>query len=274
MVRDNPRLPEFFDGNVIRHHDLAKFSIGEILYPPGHKRPVHAHERACFHFLLQNGYVEQQGSRSRDCKASTLSFQPAGHEHSYCSYNAVSRALTIEVEPQWLSHLHEYSVMLESAVNFRSVRNQWLISQLYNEFSAMETDSPLVIEGLMLELAVEVSRHYVFVERRPPLWLKNIREFLHEHFMESLSLQEVAREAGVHAVHLARTFRHHYGCTVGAYVRQLRVEFACRRISDGNTPLLEIALAAGFSDQSQFSRTFKRVIGLTPAEYRSATRPG
>jgi len=48
MVREHPKLPEFFDGNVIKHHDLAKFSIGEILYPPGYERPVHAHERACF----------------------------------------------------------------------------------------------------------------------------------------------------------------------------------------------------------------------------------
>ena len=275
MLKDNPRRPEFFDGNVIKHHDLAEFSIGEIAYPAGSERPSHVHERACFHFLLENGYVERQGSRFQDCKRHTLSFQPAGHEHSYRSYDAGSRSLTItiEVERAWLNRLCEYSVRLDSAVNFRSVRNQWLITRLYDEFSAMEADSPLVIEGLMLELAVEVSRHHLSAERRPPLWLKRTTEFLHEHFTESLALRQVATVADVHAVHLARTFRQYYGCTVGEYIRQLRIEYACRQISGGKTPLLEIALAAGFFDQSQFSRSFKRVMGVTPAEYRRAMLP-
>jgi AraC family transcriptional regulator len=73
-------------------------------------------------------------------------------------------------------------------------------------------------------------------------------------------------------VHLARTFRRHYHCTVGEYMRQLRVNFACRQLREGSRPLMEIALAVGFSDQSQFSRTFKRVMGLTPAAFRAATR--
>ena len=68
----------------------------------------------------------------------------------------------------------------------------------------------------------------------------------------------------MHPVYLACAFRRHYRCTIGEYVRQLRVESACRELSKANTPLSQIALTAGFTDQSQFSRTFKRVIGLTP----------
>jgi AraC family transcriptional regulator len=79
---------------------------------------------------------------------------------------------------------------------------------------------------------------------------------------------EIARAAGVHPVYLARTFREHHGMTIGEYVRKLRIEHACRLISTTGAPLSEIALAAGFCDQSHFSRTFKRVTGSSPAEYR------
>src|SRR5262249_52461237 len=102
--------------------------------------------------------------------------------------------------------------------------------------------------------------------------LSRVIAFLDEHFVDSPSLSEVARAAEVHPVHLARTFRRHYRCTVGEYLRQLRVTFACRQLTQGSRPLVEIALAAGFSDQSQFSRTFKRAMGLTPAAFRAATR--
>jgi AraC-like DNA-binding protein len=50
-------------------------------------------------------------------------------------------------------------------------------------------------------------------------------------------------------------------CTVGEYVRRLRIEFACQQISHTDTSLPDTAVAAGFYDQSQFSRAFKQVVG-------------
>jgi AraC family transcriptional regulator len=84
-----------------------------------------------------------------------------------------------------------------------------------------------------------------------------------------LTLQELASDAEVHPVHLAATFRRFFGTTVAAYIRQLRIEYACRELARPDAPLAEIALAAGFADQSHFGRTFKRVMRVTPAEYRS-----
>ena len=73
-------------------------------------------------------------------------------------------------------------------------------------------------------------------------------------------------------MHLARAFRKHFGCTPGEYVRHLRIEFASRELSKSDTPLVEIALAAGFAHQSHFSRIFKRQTGMTPSAFRAALR--
>jgi AraC family transcriptional regulator len=73
---------------------------------------------------------------------------------------------------------------------------------------------------------------------------------------------------GVHPVHLVRVFRKFQHCTVGEYIRQLRIDYARERMLSSNDPLIEIALSSGFADHTHFSRSFKRVTGMTPSEFR------
>src|SRR5262249_40350364 len=134
---------------------------------------------------------------------------------------------------------------------------------LYREFRQSDPFAPLAVEGLMLELIAGLARRRDHAAgRRPPVWLARVRELLRARFGAPPGLGEMAREVGVHAVHLARTFRAHYGCSTGEYVRQLRVEFACQRLAKSAAPLVEIALAAGFFDQSHFTRVFKQFTGF------------
>jgi AraC family transcriptional regulator len=78
----------------------------------------------------------------------------------------------------------------------------------------------------------------------------------------------------VHPVHLAQAFRKFYHCTIGDHVRSLRIDFACRQLTMTKLPLSEIALLAGFADQSHFTRTFKEALGLPPSQYRELASPG
>jgi AraC family transcriptional regulator len=95
--------------------------------------------------------------------------------------------------------------------------------------------------------------------------------FVARHFAGPLSLTGVAQHVGVHPVHLARTFRAVYRTSFASYVRELRIDFAREQLA-GAAPLSEIAAAAGFYDQSHFSRCFKRHLGMTPAAYRASLR--
>jgi AraC family transcriptional regulator len=137
----------------------------------------------------------------------------------------------------------------------------------------MDELSPLAIEGLTLELLVECARGAARVpDRQPPRWLRAVCDLLEAKFCEHLTLGTLAASVGVHPAHLARVFRRFHGCTPGEHVRQLRIEFACHRLANSDTPLAEIALAAGFSDQSHFSNTFKRHTGVSPAAFRKSAR--
>jgi AraC family transcriptional regulator len=128
---------------------------------------------------------------------------------------------------------------------------------------------PLAMEGLVLELLAETARSKDGVKkRRSPNWLAQVRELLHDRFPERLILDEIAGAVGVHPVHLCRVFRQQYRCTVGDYVRKLRLDFASRQLATSSASLAEIAFAAGFSDQSHFTKAFRRASGMTPVEWR------
>ena len=145
----------------------------------------------------------------------------------------------------------------------------WLASRLYRELYATDAASSLVVEGLLLEIVAEVARYIPGGARsKPPSWLGQARELVSTNFSESLSVNAVAEVVGVHPVHLSREFRRYYHQSIGEYVRRLRIEFACREMAGSETPLLEIAVAAGFADHGHFTRTFKRLTGLTPSQYR------
>ena len=78
----------------------------------------------------------------------------------------------------------------------------------------------------------------------------------------------LAAEVGLHPVYVARAFHAHYGVTVATYVRQLRITFAQEQLRRADAVVAQVALAAGFSDQSHFTRAFTRVAGLSPSRWR------
>jgi AraC-like DNA-binding protein len=69
-------------------------------------------------------------------------------------------------------------------------------------------------------------------------------------------------------VHLSRVFRKCTGEGIGEYVHRLRIRAACEQILQPEISIAEVSLALGFSDQSHFTRAFRRVTGMTPAVFR------
>jgi AraC family transcriptional regulator len=260
-------------GKVLRKNLVAGLTLTETSYAADLRLPKHAHDEAYFCFVLKGGYTENYGRRSRSCTPSTLIFHPSDEIHSDQFY-AAARCFNIQMNALWQERARQYSLSLNHSVDFRGGLLLQLAMRLYGEFHSDDACSPLVVEGLALEMMGEACRPVAGKSvSLPPRWLLAARDLLHEKFTESLSLPEMADSVGVHPVHLAREFRRFYRCTIGEYARQLRIDFACRKITASDMPLSEIALAAGFFDQSHFTRTFKACTGRTPQEYRSLFSP-
>jgi AraC family transcriptional regulator len=256
-----------FGDRIIKTHEVAGLLLVDGIYSVKTKMPIHSHEQAFFCVALTGVCTEVFAGKVRQYEASTVEFLPANQCHSVVF--ADTRAFSINISTYWLDRAREFSLGLDKSVHCHGGLLNWLMMKLYGEFRHLDGASALAIQGLALEMLAAVSRESNTRARQPQRWLTNAVEFLRESFTEHLTIAQVATAAGVHPVYLAREFRRFHGCTIGEYIRRLRVERACRQLSSSEESLAAIAVSAGFSDQSHFSRTFKRLVGMTPAQYRA-----
>jgi AraC family transcriptional regulator len=106
-----------------------------------------------------------------------------------------------------------------------------------------------------------------------PKWrLKRVEEYVRMNFDRPLGLADLAKVAGLSRMHFAAQFRAATGYRPHEYLLHQRIEHAKSLLADGGTPIVEIALAAGFSTQPHFTTVFKRITGKTPACWRHISR--
>jgi AraC family transcriptional regulator len=261
-----------FYGQTMKRRQAAGFSLSETHYTPGLKLSRHSHEAPYFGFILCGEYTESYGQRVRACQPSMLIYHPAGELHAQRFDQTAVRLFRIEVDYQRLQDMSQADFCLESPADYRSGLVNIIARKLYQEFCAPDAVSRLAIEGLALELIAAVARlsnHRDNTSGCPPRWLTQAHELIKSRFAEPLTLSEMARAVGVHPVTLAREFRRFYRCTIGEMARYERIEFACREILKPDAKLTDVAISAGFYDQSHFAKTFKQIMGITPAQYRA-----
>jgi AraC family transcriptional regulator len=140
--------------------------------------------------------------------------------------------------------------------------------------------SRLVVDSLSCQLAVHILRrhaHVLFRERGGADGLtfqqdRAVRDYIHQHLDEKISLDDLATEIGLSRFHFARSFRATTGTPPHEFVLRERVDRARMMLERSNRPLLDVACACGFADQSHMTREFKKRVGVTPGRYRSQNR--
>lgn len=260
-----------FYGRVRRLRTLGDVVLCETAYPPGAFVPWHSHESPLFCLVLAGTLDEHgRGGRRLTFAGGRLFFHPAHEPHAH-RFAARTRCFSVTLGPTVLQRLERGgSARLPGPRDLGTTRAEWLGRQLHGEFARGSDASDLTLEGLVLAILGEVIRCPRAERAAAPGWLGTVRDLIDARYSESVGLSEVADAVGVHPVHVARTFRRTFGCSVGTYVRRRRIEDACRSLLGGDDSLASIACALGFSDQSHFTRRFKEQIGLTPGAYRAA----
>ncbi len=101
----------------------------------------------------------------------------------------------------------------------------------------------------------------------PPRWLLRVRDIVRE--CGTVDTRQLAAEAGVHRVHLSRSFREHFGMPLSAYVQRVRVLRAVHLLRAPEMSLAQVADRAGYFDQAHFSRSVARFFGRPPSALRT-----
>jgi AraC family transcriptional regulator len=225
-------------------------------------------------FIL-DGTVQEQCTPDAVCRRLGLVVIPGGTPHAERFADPGVRCLIVEVTASGatLGELAARAFDHPAYVSGSQIASLGL--QLHREFRERDDLADLAIEGLVLQISAAVLRQRRGLRdeleapgRGEPRWLRRVCDLMGETLGRPLSVGELATEAGVHPVHLARVFRRRYGVSPSEYARRLRVQAAIDALTHSDRSLAEIAAAAGFADQSHMSRQFRRIVGTPPGTFR------
>ncbi len=244
---------------------VGPFLISRTFHDRGQRIGPHEHSAASLNFVLHGSYGETFRDRSEDHCPDTLLLKPAGARHANRFDGSDASCLLIEIRDDALCALVGRDASRIPLVT-RDPRLASLALRILQEVHDLNDASSMVVEELSIALFQSMTD-------RPetPTGTSELRaeELLRETYCQPWSLSDVARSVGVHPAHLGRSFRARFGCTVGEFVRYLRVLHVARELRDTEKPIAQIAVEAGFADQSHCTRVFHKLIAETPARFRA-----
>jgi len=239
--------------------------VAEFFSAREHAFAPHAHECSMLSLLLAGSYRERCGRRALEYHPFLLAYHPAGSEHEDRFGPQGGTLLVIEVRCS--ASLAELPQLRKGGV--RPVESAPALAAawaLRHELIETKLACAMTVEGLLFDLLTAAARETQSAAIGRPPWLRRVTERLREEYRSPVPLAALARDAGVHVGHLWRSFRRVEGCSPTTYVQRLRCTYVLRRLGElrGNARLADLALEAGFSDQSHLNRIFRRVMGSSP----------
>lgn len=266
-----------FYGRPDRRHAAPGLEVAVLDADPHRVVERHAHEAPHFVLVLDGLYISTAANAPAVSVAPLLIYNPAGTTHRDrfevrdCARGRrlEGRFLTVSIDSALADAAAADGSLPSVASALTDPEALAIARRLANVVSGAEPDeAAMQPESLALTLVTSAAVGRAARDGSPPHWLTVAREQLDDRCGEAVSISELAHQAGVHPVHLARVFRQHLGCTPGDYLRRRRLERAAVLLRETRRPLSDVALHCGFADQSHFANAFKRFSGATPREYR------
>jgi AraC family transcriptional regulator len=253
-----------FHGHVIRQQVTPAFRVSETFYGANEQLPSHKHSTAYISFLLAGAYVEQTRAAQRECSMGTVIWHSAGETHSDRFSRHGAHLLNLEFQDEWLRGIQADAGLTDESC-FSYGGPPYSVGLSLYHFLNTGREIP---EDIATELVSVYTR--CSDDGKRPDWFRRVLQFIYDSYSEPLTLSAAAKIAGVHPVHVSRSFRRLLGCTFAEYVGQVRLREAFDLLRTSKIPLAYVAAECGFADHAHLSRTFRRKTGITPSAYRKS----
>jgi AraC family transcriptional regulator len=274
MTLPAPTIP-VLTGKELRTRSAGPFEVTLVEHRPGLRLEKHRHAEAVIGLLLDGVYDEWLDGRTVEPMRASLLIKPPETPHANRIGRTGTHTVLIQVRPNAIP-AELAGVLATPAIHIDAkvaAIGELFVAELRNPGGP----SALALEALAYELLGLAERRgakrgagYSRTQR----WVTRVREFLHAEAeagaSRATSLAALAQAAGVDRAHLARAFRQVFGCTVGEYVRSVRIGRAAAMLRSSREPVGRIAAESGFADQSHLTNHFRSAYGVTPRGYRLA----
>jgi len=245
-----------FEGNL-----LAVTSYEDCIHSDWHY-----HENSFFTFVLDGTCLENRKNSAHEWKPGDVLFYEKGNIHKNCYHQENSRNFNLELNDKWLE---KYDVSLFNGSDKHvpgPADIKFLFIKLYCEFLNQDSASQASLSSILLHIMGHESHE--ITSNKAPSWVSRIREFLYDNWSTNFSLKEMSAIIHIHPITISKNFTRYFGCTLGEYIRKIRIEKAISMIRTTDLTLTDIAFTCGFADQSHFIRCFKEFTGTVPFQYR------
>ncbi|HEX8233667.1 MAG TPA: AraC family transcriptional regulator [Caulobacteraceae bacterium] len=251
---------------VVPHRTFAGASAHRAIYTGAMPLEEHAHDRPCLALHLLGRYREANEGGEAQIAGPAAVLHAAGSAHHESFGQGGAEVLILMFDPRWLASFGWTGSVERSrsrtggpaAVLARELASAWMQPR-----------------GSEAELAQTTARFLDRANGEPgvapqPAWLFNVREALAQP--RPPSSPQLARICERHRAWMARAYRATVGEGIRETVRRKRVERAIALLRTTDWPLVEVALDAGFCDQSHMNRAVLALAGRTPAQVRTEGR--
>lgn len=255
-------------GSNTRNRQAGNIILTHSIYPAGFSGVWHQHDNSFFAFILKGGNLEKRKSKHIQSLPGTLLFYPAQEPHCNELYLSGSRNFHVEILPSWFEAHKLTEESFYNATDIADPMVKILFARMLKEFKNQDVFSDLVIEGLLLQALGEMKR-VSKTKATMPVWLNQVIAYIHDTPHLYSSHTQIAKLVDVHPATLAKTFPKFFHCTLGEYIRQLKIKKSLPLLAQRHLALDEIAFQGGFCDASHYIRIFAEVMGCSPSTYRN-----
>lgn len=224
---------------------------------------LHYHENPHICFVFQGGDVEIRNNNSYERKTGDIYFYHAGEKHASVSRREISKNINIEFSQNFLQKYSLSASQIADSVK-HNPDSRFCVLKIQKEILIKDNCSDLAIESLLLNLTDSSKTQ----NRKTPKWVKKLDDLLNDRWNEQFTLEELAAAVEKYPTTISKHFPKYFSCTMGEYLRKIRIKKSIHFIKNTDLSLTDIAFHCGFADQSHFTRNFKEFTGFLPKDFR------
>lgn len=252
-----------YSGNVLQLMECQGIVASKTGYENNYNTSYHYHSNPHLSFILNGAHTERKQNRTELKTTKDVLFYHSGELHQTISLTPKTQNLNLEIDVCFLNRYEITESELEQAVK-KNVGSRLFMLNLFTELNLNDSVAQASLSSLILDFVSETNcKEYSQIH-----WCLKLKEILNDDWNKNHSLDELSLIVGVHPVTISKHFSNYFGCTLGEYVRKVRIVRSLDLIKSTTYSLSEIAYLCGFSDQSHFIRTFRSLTGLNPKAFR------
>jgi AraC family transcriptional regulator len=226
----------------------------------------HSHENTHITLFLKGGTIEKRKNDNIAVSPGTVLFYHADEIHLNQNTLFPSKNINLEIDENHLKSF-EISEELLKTGTADPVKTKLLLLKTYHECMVNDAFSKDSMTMLLADFAS--GQNYLESFSKCPNWVFVLYELLNDCWNENPSLQDLSKILNISPISISKHFPKYFGCTLGEYIRRLKIDRSIPLIQKSTASLTEISFECGFSDQSHFIRTFKQQTGFLPKKFQN-----